>query len=72
MMQNKVWATTPCFLGQTPPLATYNARLEAEGAGLRAQIKVMEQMNEEKGKTLDKMIALLTEQRAKRGWWPFK
>lgn len=54
------------------PLATETARLEAESTGLKAQIKVTEALVAENGKMLDNVIALLTEQRAKRRWWSFK
>ena len=54
------------------PLASENARLVAEGEGLRAQIAVVDRVNAEKVEMLDKLMALLVEQREKpRRWWPF-
>jgi excisionase family DNA binding protein len=45
--------------------------LKAENARLKADLAVAEALADERGKRLDQLVPLLTDQRKRRGWWPF-
>ena len=45
--------------------------LKAENERLKADLAVAEALADERGKRLDQLVPLLTDQRKKRGWWPF-
>jgi excisionase family DNA binding protein len=49
---------------------TLNDDLKAENERLRADLAVASALAEERGKRLDQIVPLLTDQR-KRRWWPF-
>lgn len=59
-------------LGVLRPLASDVARLEAEGAGLRSQIELMDRANTEKVRLMDDLMRLMMQQRdARKGFWGF-
>jgi excisionase family DNA binding protein len=45
--------------------------LKAENERLKADLAVAEALADERGKRLDQIMPLLTDQRKKRSWWPF-
>lgn len=53
-----------------PVISTLNDDLKAENERLKAELAVASALAEERGKRLDQIVPLLTDQRKKR-WWPF-